>query len=163
MRGIICSLGNSEDYATNETYRKIVKRKAFIAGVIMVLGAATIAADLVAQFLLGPEMNDFRKGFFSGAGTGLFFGGAILMIKRIAMLKSEDKLKKARIEESDERNRKIADIAMRIATVILLAAMYVAMIVSGFIMPEMMKLLSFLVCFFLLAYVGAYKILQRKM
>lgn len=163
MKGIFCIFGNNEDYTTNEAYKKIVMKRIFIAGLFMVLGLATLVADLVAQYQFDIEMNDFMKGFFLGLGVGLFLGGGVILIKQIITLKSEEKLKKARIEESDERNRNITDKAIRTATFVLIVAMYIAMIVAGFIMPEMIKVLGILLCVFLLAYIVSYKVLQRKM
>jgi drug/metabolite transporter (DMT)-like permease len=163
MNGVFCSYGRREDYATDEAYRKIVKRKAIASGVIMILGLVTIAADLAAHCIFRIAMTDYMSGFLLGMGTGLFFAGGLLMAKRLMQLKSEKKLKEARIEESDERNRAVSDAALRIATLILLAAMYIVMIVAMFSMQELVRVLCLLICAFLAVYFAVYKILQRKM
>lgn len=163
MSGIFCSYGKSEDYATDEAYRNIVKRKAVVAGCLMALGIVAIAAFTAAKYIFMVEMDDFMSGFFVGAGTGLFFAGGALMIKRIMLLKDEKKLKKARIAESDERNRTISEAALRAATVVLLVAMYIVIIASVFAMQELIKVMSLLICLFLAAYVVSYRVLQKKM
>ena len=102
------------------------------------------------------------SGFFIGIGSGLFFSGMILMIKRLRLLSDEKKLKEMRIAESDERNRSISVEAQRIATAVLLVAMYIVMIAGLIFTKELIKLMSMLICLFLLVYVLAYKILQNK-
>lgn len=163
MSGFFCSYGRNEDYATEEAYRKIVKRKAARAACLLVLGLITIAVVLSMQYLFGIEMDDYMSGFLMGAGTGLFFAGVAIMIKRLRMLKDEKKLKAARIAEADERNRSISEAALRIAAAVLLISMYVVMIIALAFTKEIVQVMSMLICLFLVVYVAAYKILQRKM
>lgn len=162
MNGFICGYGRNEDYSTNEAYRKYVKRKAAVAGCLMVLGLIAIAAELIAENILKIAIDDFMSGFFIGIGSGLFFSGMILMIKRLRLLSDEKKLKEMRIAESDERNRSISVEAQRIATAVLLVAMYIVMIAGLIFTKELIMLMSMLICLFLLVYVLAYKILQNK-
>lgn len=162
MNGIFCSYGKRENYATDEAYRKIVKRKAIVAGCLMILGLVTIVADLAAQYIFKVKTTDYMKGFFMGAGTGLFIAGGLLMIKRLMQLKSKEKLKAARIAEFDERNRTISDAALRIATLILLIAMYIFTIVALFFAQASVMVMCLLICGFFAAYIIAYKILQKK-
>ena len=153
----------SEDYATDEAFRHIVKGKALRAGCLMVSGVVVIAAALFAEYVLLIKLSDSLSSFLLGFGSGLFFGGMFLLIKRSLQLKDANKLKQARISESDERNRSIANRALHLATMVLLAGMYLVIILSIFIMPELINVMCLLICLFLMAYVVSYKVLQRKM
>ena len=163
MKGLFCSYGRNEDYATDEAYRNIVKQKAIVAGGLMVLGLITIAFEMIMMIGFEVAIDDYMLGFLTGIGAGLFCAGGALLIKRMRMLKNEKRLKAARIEESDERNRSISGAAHRVSAAVLLIAMYVVMIVSLFFMRELVQVMSMLICLYLLAYVVSYKILQRKM
>ena len=159
----ICLYSMKGDYSTNEGYRKIVKKKAAVMLALMCLGLITIIVVEVCKRCFGINISDFTDGTYKGIGTGLMVAGGLLYLKRISMLKNEDKLKKARIEESDERLHAITDAAWRVATIVLLLAMYAELLLAGIGMPEVIRIIEPLIAVFFVTYLVAYKVISKKM
>jgi hypothetical protein len=151
------------DYSTNEGYRKIVKKKAAVMLALMCLGLITIIVVEVCKRCFGINVSDFTDGTYKGFGTGLMVAGGLLYLKRISMLKNEEKLKKARIEESDERLRAITDAAWKAATIVLLLVMYVEFLIAGIGMPEIIRIIEPLIAVFFIAYLIAYRVISKRM
>ena len=86
-------------------YDKTLKLRCLYFGAMTLIGLIGFAC----YFLLvpGSSLSDHAQGFYLGASTGLTAGGLILLIRTLYVLKNPAAKKKARIEETDERQQLI--------------------------------------------------------
>ena len=159
----MCLLSGKGDYATNEGYRKTVKRKIKVMSLIIVLGLVSIAAVEICKYFFNIPINDYTEGLYLGIGTGLVACGTILIVKRKRLLADEEKLKKARIAESDERNLAIANASWKTATIALLFAVYAEFLIAGISMPQVARAAEILIAVFFVVYLVSYRINAKKM
>jgi len=159
MNGIFCSKASS----SNEEYKKVVRFKMRIFCILFIVGAVTFSGTLFIMLRFSSILSDYQSGVYTGIGCGLMGAAVALWIKNKMLLGNEEKLKKSRLANSDERNIEISQKAMRIAAMVLIIALYLVGIVGGFFYPVLIKVLLFLVCIFLLVYVVAFKMIDKKM
>lgn len=159
MRGIFCGRGT----ANVEEYKKVIKMR--IAGELFlaVLGIATVAVSVIIKRMGTSVLPEFANGFLTGAGTGLAVAGIMFAIRMLRMLKNENQLREARIKESDERLVAINHSAIRLAALVLIAAMYVVMLVGVFFSKELVFALAGLVILFFVVYGIANAVLSGRM
>ncbi len=77
--------------------------------------------------------------------------------------KDEEKLKEARLQVTDERNIEIGSRALRMAAFVLLIVMYFAFLFGGLYDPMISKLMSCMICLFLIVYAIAWRVLNKHM
>ncbi|MBP7349347.1 MAG: hypothetical protein KA965_11765 [Butyrivibrio sp.] len=159
----MCLLSGKGDYTTNEGYRKTVKRKIAVMSLIIILGLVSIAAIELCKHIFNIPITDYTEGLYLGIGTGLVACGTILIIKRKRILADEEKLKKARIAESDERNLAIANASWKTATIALLFAVYAEFLIAGISMPQVARAAESLIAIFFIVYLVAYRVNTSKM
>lgn len=159
MRGLFCGT-NAKN---NEEYKVHVKAKMNILLLVLFIGMATLAVSLMAEFQWSVNISEHMLGVYTGVGTGLIFAAVILWVKNRRLLNNEEKLKESRINSSDERMKEISSKAFRVAAVFLLITLYAIGLIGGLFYPLLVKLLLGCVTVFLLAYVIAYKIYEKKM
>jgi hypothetical protein len=159
MTGIFCGSVTTSD----EEFKKVIKSRIILQGIMCFLGLATFGIVLFLRLKESLLLADYLQGVYTGVGSGLFGSSLVLLIKNVKLLKNPEKLHKTRITNTDERLIAINQIAIRVATVGLLIAMYIVAFVVGIKNPEMMNILFGLVCLFLVIYIVAYKIIQKKM
>ena len=75
----------------------------------------------------------------------------------------QEKLKKARIAESDERNLAIANASWKTATIALLIAVYAEFLIAGISMPQVARAAEILIAIFFIVYLVSYRINAAKM
>lgn len=97
---------------------------------IAIVGIASFATGLYCR---GSLLNEFLAGFYTGTGGGLFTVGIVLAIRCICVMRNEEKRKKVEIDENDERTRFITDRTGFITCMTMMAILYVASLVSGFL------------------------------
>lgn len=159
MRGIFCGTTTK----TNEEYRIVIKKRIkFIIGII-IIGIITTAVALYAELCMDAVISEHILGFYTGVGTGLVVVGIIMLIKNKMLLGNEEKLKENRLSNTDERIQAIGNKAFRVATFVMLIAIYATALIGGIFIPEIIQILIFIVCAFLLAYAIAFKYFNSKM
>ena len=72
-------------------------------------------------------------------------------------------LKEARLQVTDERNIEIGSRALRMAAFVLLIVMYFAFLFGGLYDPMISKLMSCMICLFLIVYAIAWRVLNKHM
>lgn len=159
MRGFICST----NVTTNEEYRKIVKTRMKLFVAFIVLGIVTASVAFYAEMNIKVTINEHMLGVYTGVGVGLIVAGAMLWIKNKQLLKNEEKLKESRLNNTDERILEIGNKAFRLATYVMLITVYGIALIGGLFIPELVRVLLFIVCAFLLTYVIAFKYYNNKM
>lgn len=158
MLGIFCATKVTSD----EEYRRYARRRCLAYAVLAVVGVVTAAIALAAEFWWTVEINDMMLGVYAGVGAGLTLAGIVLLVKNIALLKDDKKLRKARIEGADERNIQISMLATRAALAVLLIAMYFTILIGGLWYPILTRALTFLLVLFVFAYVVASSVISRR-
>lgn len=159
MLGMFCYTdGMSKDH-----YKKRIKRQLYILCGLFIIGILTVGIALLAEYCWKLQVEEAILSGYLGFGIGLALAGVLLSLQKIRLLKDETRLKKAKIEASDERNVQISIRATRIAVAVLLIGMYFGILIGGLWYPVLMTALSMLVCLFVAAYIVAYMIISKKM
>ncbi len=158
MLGIFCGT----DITSNEEYKKYLKKRNYKLAVLFLIGVVTLVVSILAQRLWKVNIPEYILGTYMGFGSGLTAASIVLFLKNRRLLKEEERLRMARVELSDERNRQISTEATKIALMVLIIAMYLVMLIGGLWYPVLMKVLCFLICLFVAAYGVAYKIVSKR-
>lgn len=158
MIGMFCK----SDAATNEEYARVIKRRMVFYGGLFLLGVITLVVFLGVDLNGKLGITEDMISFFTGTGSGLIGGSAALLIKNKWLLKNDEELRRARIEESDERNMKIVSESMKVTLLVQFIAMYLVMAIGGLWYPVLIKMMSFLICLCLFVYCISYKIMSKK-
>ena len=159
MKGILCGATAK----TNEEYKNVLKSRMKFMVAISIVGIITATVGFGAEFYFKASINDHMLGVYSGIGVGLFVAGIILWIKNRLLLNNDEKLKESRLNNTDERIQEISNKAFRVATYMMLIALYATALIGGLFYPILVQVLMFIVCTFLLAYIVAFKYYNNKM
>lgn len=90
---------------SNGDYGKSLRRRRLAALALLALGIL----GFVCYFLLVREsgLPDYTRGFYLGASTGITIGAVILLARTQYLITHPEARKKARIQETDEREKTI--------------------------------------------------------
>lgn len=159
MLGMFCYIdGMSKDY-----YKKRIKRQIYIFSGMLIIGILTVGIALMAEYCWEVHVEEAILSGYLGFGMGLTLASILMIVRKLRLLRDEKKLKKARVEASDERNVQISIRATRAAVAVLLIGMYFGILIGGLWYPVLMTALSILVCLFITAYIVAYRIISKRM
>lgn len=159
MKGIFCVTKAKN----NEEYRKELKTKNLVLGILMICSLVAAGIVLWAKRQGISKLSDYIAGVYCGAGTGIAIGCLINLIKNLIRMKDEEKLKKSRLENTDERILEIRDKAQRMAMLVLLLTIFAGGMIGGIFYPILIRTVLVLIYVFLFAYVIAYWVYQKKM
>ncbi len=159
MKGLFCGGCKAR---TNDEYRAVLAKRQKKMLVLLLVGLLTVVAGIVYTWINRFE-DSYSLGFVFGFGTGLAFGALLAIVKIRKTLRSEEKLKEARLKETDERELEVGNQALRLAAKVMLAALYVFLIVGGLFWEEIMLACCALLCIFLFSYVFAQKYYNKQM
>lgn len=157
MKGIFC-LTNAK---TDEEYRDYLKKRITAFTILGIIGFVTIAAVMFMNHFLEDLLNGCES-FIIGIGSGLLFASVILIIKLRRVINDSEKLRRARIQATDERNIQISTAAMKVTLAVMFAADYIIMFVGGFRYPILTKIATIIILTAILAYLIAYKVLSKR-
>lgn len=92
-------------------FEKSLKRRKLAGFALLLVGLV----GLGCYFLLveGSDLPDFAQGFYLGAASGISLGSVILLVRSQYLLTHPEAMKKAKIQETDERQRAIIDAAFK--------------------------------------------------
>ncbi len=109
-------------------YERSLKRRRLAAFGLLAVGLVGMAC----YFLLvdGGALPDFAQGFYLGAAGGCCLGAAFLLIRTQALLSDPAKRKRAKIRETDERQRQIVHSAFEWAGYVTFFAAVAALFVT---------------------------------
>ena len=147
----------------NEEYRKQIQTKNKYMWGLIVLGIFSAAVAYYCEFFGKMNVDDYMLGVYCGIGVGLVGAGVALLIRNKRLLKDETKLKEARLQATDERNVEIGMRAQKIAAIVLLVAIYLVFLIGGVYNPILSKVMSCLICLFIVAYAIAWRVLNQRM
>lgn len=147
----------------NEEYRKQIQAKNKCIWGLILLGLITAVIAYYMEFFGKMKVDDYMLGVYCGLGVGLVASGIAFLIRNKRLLKDEAKLKEARLQATDERNVEIGMRAQKIAAIVLLVAIYLVFLIGGVYEPILSKVMSCLICLFIVAYAIAWRVLNHKM
>lgn len=147
----------------NEEYKEALKKRMRALLVLLVLGVITLATMILLIYLKPEMLDSYEAGLLTGLGTGLFFGGIVAILQLKKRMKSEESLKQARLAETDEREREISNISMRMTSKIMLAALYLVMLFSLFVSREIALMMCGLIMLYVVSYTVCRKIISKRM
>lgn len=161
MKGFCLFSGSKA--TNNEEFRKQLqaKNKALLG--LILLGIISAAAAYYMEFWGKMKVDDYMLGVYCGIGVGLICSGIVFLIRNKRLMKDEEKLKEARLQVTDERNIEIESRALRMAAFVLLIVMYFAFLFGGLYDPMISKLMSCMICLFLIVYAIAWRVLNKHM
>lgn len=161
MRGLFCQMCHAKN---NEEYRAVLKKRQIRLMLLVLTGMATIGISLAAHFFWEAAVSEYRLGFLLGVGTGLILGAVIGLAQLRRKLTDEERLKEARLKETDEREIAVNNRALQTTAKILLAALYGMMVLGGlFDWREVVDMCLLLVGIFLLGYTGFREYYGKRM
>ena len=94
-------------------YCKSLRQRSWAALAILAIGLTGLGCYL--WLVPGSGLSDHAQGFYLGGACGITAGGLGLLIRNQWMLRHPEKWRKARIQETDERNQRIAAQAAQLA------------------------------------------------
>lgn len=159
MKGILA--GNTAK--TNEEYKNVIKYRMKIIVVLLIIGIITVAVGFGAELYMKTSASENIHEVFSAAGIDLIIISSILWIKNRLLLNDEVKLKKNRLNNTDERIHEIGNKSFKLAAIVMLIVSYATALIGGLFDPLLAQVLLFIPCIFLIAYIIAFKYYNNKM
>ncbi len=159
IRGIFCGT----TAATNEEYRKVLKRRNLWMLALIVAGAFIAVMALVAENSKAAALPDYILGVYCGFGTGLAVAGIILFVRNLMLMKDESKLKQDRLENTDERLQEIGSRAAMTAIKVMLLVGTASGLIAGIYEPILIKALIFILYVFFFSYIVAIAFYKKRM
>ena len=147
----------------NEEYKEELKKRMRTMVVMFVLGALTLVTMIVLIVLKPTMLESYEAGLFTGMGTGLMIGAIAGIIQLRSRMKNEESLKKARLAETDEREREISNVAIRMTSKVMMAALYLLMLLSLFVAKEAALVMCGLILLYFVSYIVCRKIISKRM
>lgn len=141
--------------ASIEDFKKILYRRIKLFYVLGTLGIFIFTVGIVPLVTDLFTIEAYASGLLTGCGSALIACSAVSIICTYKIIKNEDRLKEERLKYQDERNILIANQSIKAATIALLAALYVSMILVLIINHEMLYYILVPIFVFLIAYLVA--------
>ena len=102
---------------SSDDFEKTLRRRRMFAFGMMAVGITGLVCFIL--FVQGNEtIPEFIQGFYMGAATGISLGAVVLLVRVTYLLSHPEALKKARIRETDEREKQIVNESFRLAGII---------------------------------------------
>ena len=159
MLGMFCCKEN----LSNEEFKAQVRKNIWVLTGLLIIGIISLAALILLKNYCRIEADNEMAGYYTGFCGGLVGAGIILIAKNRTILKDEDKLKKAKIERSDERNAQINTCALKVAFAVLFVGMYFVMLIGGLWYPVLTLILTAMIMLFLASYLIARAVISKRM
>ena len=99
---------------SSDDFEKTLRRRRLFAFGMLAIGLTGVVCFFL--FVNGnPALHSFVQGFYVGGASGISAGAAVLLIRTTWLLGHPEEAKKAKIRETDERERQIVNEAFRLA------------------------------------------------
>lgn len=159
VKGIFCQT----KAATNEEYRKELKRKNWKLGLLSAVGIAVFVTAFLAQHCGYAELPEYMMGVYCGAGAGIALAGLALIVKNMILLGNEERLKQSRLKNSDERIQEIGTLALKAAFQVMMLVALAGGLIGGIFYPILVKAVLFITYVFLFSYLIACRVYEKRM
>lgn len=142
-------------------FERSLRRRQGVALALLAVGLV----GLVCYFLLVPDsaLPDFAQGFYLGAASGISAGAVILLCRTRYLLTHPAARKKARIKETDERERTIVHSAFEWAGILTFFAVAAALFVALPLSRAAFQALFGVLVLYALAFAGANLYFSKKL
>lgn len=146
---------------STENFEKSLRQRRLAAVALLAVGIVGI----FCYFLLvpGSGLSDHAQGFYLGAASGISAGALILLFRSQYLLNHPEARKKAKIKETDERERTIVETAFRTAGMATFFTAAAALFVVLPLSQEAFWALFAVIVFYSLAFAGASGILEKRL
>ena len=114
-----------------QDYQAVLRRRSLWCGGCSLVGALMVALSLFAFPQDMGHAQDFVRGFYSGAGSGMIGAGVVLLIRNIRLLKNDKARRAARIKETDERQKLITMRTFSTASMVCFWVTVLAIVISA--------------------------------
>lgn len=151
MKLLLCDSGDFE--------RSLRRRRAMA---LALLAVGLVGLGCYFFLVPGSTLPDFAQGFYLGAASGISAGAVILLCRSQYLLTHPEQRKKARIKESDERERTIVATAFQAAGMITFFTAVAALFVALPLSLSAFRALFGVVVLYSLSFVGANLYLEKK-
>lgn len=147
--------------ADGKDYGQYLRRRRWVAAAMLAVGAV----GLLCYFLLvpGSGLDDYAQGFYLGGATGIALGAAILLVRTQYLLRHPAAYQKAKVKETDERERTVIHRAFEAAGMTTFftgaGALFVLLPISGAAFRAVLGMMTL----YALTFIAAQLILQRRM
>ena len=148
MKGPFCKTSAN----TNEAYRKIMISRIKLYIIMFILGLITIAVSIAAKSIDSVKLSQQALDFYSGLGCGISAISSLIIIITAVSLCNDEKVKKERIEHSDERLLEIRRKSLSVAGICSYISMYLIGLIGGLFYPILLIVLSVFTAIYTLAY-----------
>ena len=147
--------------SSTENFEKSLRQRRLAA--LAFLGVGVVG--FVCWFLLVPEsgLTDHAQGFYLGAASGVSAGALILLLRTQYLLNHPELQKKAKIRETDERERTIVETAFRTAGLVTFFTAAAALFIILPFSPNAFWALFTVIIFYFLVFSLSRGVLERKM
>ncbi len=144
-----------------KNYEQGLKRRRMAAAALLAVGIVGI----VCYFLLvpGSDLSEFAQGFYLGGASGITVGALILLARVQHLLKNPEARKKAKIQDTDERERAVIHRAFELAGEITFFASAAAIFVLLPLSVDAFRAVLGVMVLYAFSYVAATWVLERKM
>lgn len=159
MRGIFCRT----NARTNEEYREVLKRRNVYMALVVIAGIILAITAYAVSEKGASALPEYILGVYCGAGSGMAAAGLVFMIRNLCLMRNEEKLKKSRLENTDERMLEICSKAVNAAVLITLLTAVLAGLIAGIFYPILIKALIFVLYLFIFSYAAAYLVYKKKL
>lgn len=144
-----------------EDYSKSLRQRSWAALAILDIGLTGLGCYL--WLVPGSGLSDHAQGFYLGGACGITAGRLGLLIRSQWMLRHPEKWRKARIQETDERNQRITAQAAQMAGV---GVFFLQALAAFLLVAVDRRLMTVLLCSmaaYVLLFLGAQFGLSRKL
>lgn len=142
-------------------YERSLKQRRWAAIGMLCIGLVGIAC----YFLLVPDsgLPDFVQGFYLGGASGISAGALVLLVRTQYLMTHPQARRKAKIKETDERERKIVHTAFEVAGGVTFFASAAALFVALPLSMDAFRALLAAMILFCFAFVTANAWLSKKL
>ncbi len=144
------------------TFPSKTKFRMFVGAALFFLGLVSFILSLgMFPNIQTSGMQDFTKGFYSGLGCGLMAAGVVCFVRNLLLLKNPEKMKKAKLEEEDERNIFLYNKTAYLGGLICFFGVYIATLIAGLVNAVVFSTLLWVLCGALIILFTTYLICRK--
>ncbi|MDT2674458.1 DUF6442 family protein [Enterococcus dongliensis] len=154
---------SKEATKSDQEYRKKLKRQNLIYLMIVIFMLACSGILFVGTTWYELAIKDRAVGFLLGFFLSLSVVFMIYIIRNRRAMNDSEKLKKQRIEKTDERNLEIASKALQITGYVMATVLVLLSLIGSFISKNLMFTASSLLYVFLTSYLICYVYFRKKL
>ena len=148
-------------FTDSKNYERSLKLRRLWAIGMLCIGLVGFACYVL--LVPSSDLSDYVQGFYLGAASGITAGALVLLIRTQYLITHPQAQRRAKIKETDERERKIVHTAFEVAGGVTFFASAVALFVVLPLSMDAFRALLAVMTLFCLAFVTANAWLSKKL